>query len=655
MRQSIKNVHSRRVLPKIAQSIVAGLLSLAVVSSQTTLHGADPEDKQSRYAIKDLDGHFPFTVPASKDAWLVRADELRTQLEIALGILPKPTMAPLKAVSHSSREMDGYSIEKVYFESLPGFYVTGSLFVPSGDKRKEKMPAVLCPHGHWQNGRFYWCPDNEVAQLLATGAERFESAARNHMQARCVQLARMGCVVFQYDMIGYADSQQINFDRGHRFGLAGPNPAVKENHWLLYSPQAEGHLQSIMALQTINSMQAFEYLASRKDVDPKKIAITGASGGGTQSFIGAAVEPRMAGAFPAVMVSTGMQGGCTCENASCLRVDTGNVEIAALIAPRPLGMTAADDWTRTMPRDGFPELKKLYGLFGAEKNVSLFPALHFPHNYNHVSRVSMYGFMNRLFELGLPEPILEKDFDVLPASELSVWDADHPRPESGVEFESKLLQTWAEDTAKTLSANPKLRSTGWKSLLEPANRIAKTLKLSAPKTTGKIETIEVRNADDKVVGEIKLVANDTSGTLEIVDFNEAQKASIVTKNTLLLTDAWGIDADSEQSLVRNPRPAASYTYGYNPPVIVRKLAVLLSYLDKRAEANQSTLRLSGNANNGFYAAAAQLLRPAHAKIGTLSGKGIDFQNISSIKDANILPGALRFGGIQGLIDSAEAP
>ncbi len=131
--------------------------------------------------------------------------------------------------------------------------------------------------------------DNEVKNLLATGAERFESAARNHMQARCVQLARMGCVVFQYDMLGYADSQQIDFNRAHRFGLAGPNPPVEDDGWLLYSPTAEGHLQSNMGLQTINTLQSFEFLASRPDVDPSKIAITGASGGGTQTFIAAAL------------------------------------------------------------------------------------------------------------------------------------------------------------------------------------------------------------------------------------------------------------------------------------------------------------------------------------------------------------------------------
>ena len=130
--------------------------------------------------------------------------------------------------------------------------------------------------------------------------------------------------------------------------------------WGFFSPQAEARLQTIMGLQTYNSIRALDWLAGRDDVDPQRIGVTGASGGGTQTFILAAIDPRPAAAFPAVMVSTAMQGGCTCENASYLRVGTGNVEIAALIAPRPLGMTAADDWTKEIATKGLPELKAHY-------------------------------------------------------------------------------------------------------------------------------------------------------------------------------------------------------------------------------------------------------------------------------------------------------
>src|SRR5262249_15776284 len=142
------------------------------------------------------------------------------------------------------------------------------------------------------------------------------------LQARCAQLARMGSVVFHYDMVGYADSKAI----AHRTGFT--------------DAEAELRLQSFMGLQTWNSIRALDFLLSLPDVDPKRIGVTGASGGGTQTFILGAVDDRPTAAFPAVMVSTAMQGGCICENCSYLRVRTGNIELAGLFAPKPLGMSA---------------------------------------------------------------------------------------------------------------------------------------------------------------------------------------------------------------------------------------------------------------------------------------------------------------------------
>src|ERR1051325_10436318 len=113
-----------------------------------------------------------------------------------------------------------------------------------------------------------------------------------------------------------------------------------------------------MGLQTWNSIRALDFVTSLPDVDASRIGVTGASGGGTQTFILCAVDPRPAVEFPAVMVSTAMQGGCTCENASLLRIHTGNIEFAALFAPKPQGMTCANDWTKEMSTKGFPELKQ---------------------------------------------------------------------------------------------------------------------------------------------------------------------------------------------------------------------------------------------------------------------------------------------------------
>ena len=162
-------------------------------------------------------------------------------------------------------------------------------------------------------------------------------------------------------------------------------------------------LQSIFGLQTWNSVRALDFLETLPDVDPKRIAVTGGSGGGTQTIMICAIDDRPIAAFPNGMVSSSMQGGCTCENASLLRIGTGNVELAGLFAPKPQGMTAANDWTKEMlvPGKGFPELKKLYTLYGKPDHVLCEDLLHFPHNYNFVTRGIMYRWFNKHLRSGI--------------------------------------------------------------------------------------------------------------------------------------------------------------------------------------------------------------------------------------------------------------
>src|SRR5262249_49589861 len=178
--------------------------------------------------------------------------------------------------------------------------------------------------------------ENTVASQIKQGAEKSPEGARYPLQARCAQLARMGCVVFHYDMVGNADSTAI----GHRAGFTDAD--------------AELRLQSFMGLQTWNSIRALDFLRSLPEVDARRIGVTGARGGGRQPSMLCALDDRPTVAFPAVMVSTAMQGGCICENCSYLRIDTGNIEFAGLFAPKPLGMTGADDWTIDIERKGLP-------------------------------------------------------------------------------------------------------------------------------------------------------------------------------------------------------------------------------------------------------------------------------------------------------------
>ena len=230
-----------------------------------------------------------------------------------------------------------YTVEKVYFESAPGFFVTGNLYRPKNVTGK--APGVLFAHGHWTDARLSESTEAELRREIADGEERFEEGGRSRFQSMCVQLARMGCVVWQWDMLGNSDSQQLSMQLVHGFAKQRPEMNTTEN-WGLFSPQAEAHLQSVMGLQTWNSIRSLDFLLSLPEVDPDRIAMTGASGGGTQTMLLAAIDPRVKLSFPAVMVSTAMQGGCTCENACLLRVDTGNVEFAGLFAPKPQGMTS---------------------------------------------------------------------------------------------------------------------------------------------------------------------------------------------------------------------------------------------------------------------------------------------------------------------------
>src|SRR5438045_7000341 len=158
---------------------------------------------------------------------------------------------------------------------------------------------------------------------ISTGQERFEQGGRSRFQSMCVQLARMGCVVWQWDMLSDSDSHQFSRAVVHSFAKQRPEMNSTEN-WGLYSPQAEAHLQSIMGLQTWNSIRSLDFLLSLPDVDPTRIGCTGASGGGTQTFMLCGIDDRVTAAVPAVMVSTAMQGGCVCENCSYLRVRRGN-------------------------------------------------------------------------------------------------------------------------------------------------------------------------------------------------------------------------------------------------------------------------------------------------------------------------------------------
>jgi dienelactone hydrolase len=376
------------------------------------------------------------------------------QLRVANGLHPMPSRPPVTATVHAESDRGDYSVEAVYFESSPGLFVTGSLYRPKGDSLPANaapgLPVVLCPYGHWEDGRFYDQGEDGVAEQLRLGAEDFEQGGRCPLQARCVGLARLGCVAFMYDMLGRADGTASLSDYiAHGFNERRPEMETAER-WGLYSARAEGRLISMMGLFTWNSIRALDWICALPGVDTERIGCTGASGGGTQTFVLAALDERISAAFPCVMVGCAMQGGCTCENCCLLRIGTGNVEIAATIAPRPLGMTGANDWTVDIEREGLPSLQRIYRMLGAPSNAIEAKFLDFEHNYNARSRAQMYSFFNEHLELGHDVAALtERDFVPMTPAELTVWsgDAEADRPTPNGDGELRIVRAIAADAS----------------------------------------------------------------------------------------------------------------------------------------------------------------------------------------------------------------
>lgn len=355
--------------------------ALPVVTTAVQAQGStDPRVARVRTNKEGND----FAPPPTKEAWLARREQIRNRILVSCGLYPLPERTPLNPKVYGKLERDGYTIEKVVLETMPGFYLSGNLYRPT--RMQGKVPGILNPHGHWKEGR--------VAA---------------DVQARCAGQARMGAIAFLYDMVGYVDSKGF----GHAF----------------MDDELAAKGMNLPGLQLWNSMRALDWLLTLPEVDSTRIACTGESGGGTQTFLLSAVDDRVQVAAPVCMVSHHFQGGCTCENAPNLRVGTDNVEFAALFAPKPqLLVGATGDWTSQIQERGVPEIRAVYKLYDAEQNF-LSVVHDAGHNYNQASRESVYTFFRRhLWGEKNPQPVKEAAFSAEDEKTISTWDAANPRP-----------------------------------------------------------------------------------------------------------------------------------------------------------------------------------------------------------------------------------
>ena len=608
------------------------------------------------------DKNHPWVPPATKAAWLREADAIRKQVLVSTGLWPLPPRPEPNATIHGKIDREDYTVEKVFLPSAPGHYVTGNLYRPKN--QPGRLPAVLAPHGHWNQGRFYDAGEEGAKKQIAGGGESLMSAARYPLQARMVGLARLGCVVFHYDMVGNADSKQIGHTQGFR------------------DVEALSRLQNFMGLQTYNSLCAFDFLASLPDVDTDRIGVSGSSGGGTQTFMLCAIDPRPAAAFPAVMVSSNMQGGCICENASYLRLGINNVAIAALFAPRPLGMTGANDWTIDIETKGLPELKQVYSLFGAQENVDAKAFPQFGHNYNQVARERMYDWMNRHLKIGRETPYVETDFIPIPPAELSVFDDAHHLPEG------------ASDAAMLREAVTEYQKQMFDSLLPKSKadvaRYDETIRAAANVMldTGVPAAMDLEREDRDTAHEsgfdiYKLLVGRTGAKEQVPlialvspNFTGAAvfwvhpegKAGLFTEDGEprsavqdLLDEGFAVvGADlflTGEFVAEGEKPKypaldekyAGYTLAYNRSVLANRVRDILTVIGTLVEdENINTIHLIGTGEAGPWAMLARGLAGRTVDKTIVDANGFGFESVISINDPMLLAGALKYGGLGGL-------
>lgn len=328
-------------------------LALAWLAAGAATRAEIPDQDRRNVEIRHTDQHYSMKAYDRAD-WEARAAFLRKQVLFSAGLLPLPDKTPLGPRAGEPIVHDEYSVASVLLETYPGYFLGGNLYRPVG--KQGPFPAVVSPHGHWVYGRF-------------------ENSEVNSVPGRAINLARQGYVVFAYDMVGWNDTRQSPH------GFAGP----QEELWLI----------GTLGLQLWNGIRVVDYLASLPDVDPDRLGVTGASGGGTQAFLLAAVDERIGYSAPVNMVSFLMQGGSRCENAPLLRIDTHNVEFAAAFAPKPqLLVSATGDWTVNTPDEEFPAVQGIYRLLDAEANIE-WKQFDSPHNYHQASREAVYRFFGK--------------------------------------------------------------------------------------------------------------------------------------------------------------------------------------------------------------------------------------------------------------------
>lgn len=296
------------------------------------------------------------TLYSDRPSWEIRADQLRKEVRERLQI-DRALSKRVKAAPEFSkiRKFDGYTVQNFFLETLPGVYVCGSIYSPVS---KKKHPLIICPNGHFYQGRY-----------------------RKDQQQRLGTLARMGAVCVDFDLFGWGESELMLGKNAHRSSIA--------------------HI-----IQSLNGLSILDFMTERKDIDKTRIGVNGGSGGGSQTVLLTVLDNRFTAAAPIVSLASHFDGGCPCESGMPIMQacnGTNNAELMALFAPRPLLIVSdGKDWTASVPEIEFPYIQRIYDFYTSE--IKTLRNIHLPdegHDFGINKRIPVYDFFAEVFNLDL--------------------------------------------------------------------------------------------------------------------------------------------------------------------------------------------------------------------------------------------------------------
>jgi dienelactone hydrolase len=368
---------------------------------------------------------------------------------------PEPEKTPLNARTTSTVERDAYRIENVIFESRPGLFVTGNLYLPTGSGKGQngRRPAVLGVCGHSSNGK---------------AAEAYQSFAQG--------LARLGYVCFIIDPVG----------QGERFQYLTPG-SLKSR----YSPGVNEHIQAgnqqtlvgefLGAWFAWDGIRALDYLLTRPEVDPGQIGVTGNSGGGTQTTWLCGLDPRFTMAAPACFVTTfrrNAENELPADTEQCppgvLREGLDHSDFLAAMAPRPVVIIAQekDFFDVRGSIEAYDRLKALYTLLGKPENIQLHIGSDY-HGYSKGNRDAMYRFFNGVTGISTAkeEPVLTLEKDE------TLWCAPNGQVGS---LQAKTVFTFTQEKARQLAAARQRQSLSGDALRQKVREVLGVPSLTTP-------------------------------------------------------------------------------------------------------------------------------------------------------------------------------